>query len=147
MAEAVGPTGCKAVTPVVASEAAPAETISIEASVSVSGAAATEWVEEKQNVEGNERQWNVRWNVPRAALLRVFLRTVPLFSVVAEGGPRPPAPPATCRPDRRVVEDGGGGVVDVGKETMVPGPDSLMAVFTGFLFEFRLLDLSGRSCL
>ncbi len=72
----------------------------------------------------------------KAALLRVFLRTVPLFSMDAE--PRllgPPPPPATWRPDRRVVEDGGGGVVDVPVSRPTTGP------LTELRFEFRLFDL------
>lgn len=81
----------------------------------------------------NENYFN---KLPRAALLRVLRRTVPLLPTVEGGRP-------TCRPDLRAVGvvDGGGGVVDVGWKFDVVRADSFSVTLIRFFLELRLLHL------
>lgn len=80
-------------------------------------------------------------NLPNAALLLVFLRTVPLFSTAEEEGP---FPTPTCRPDLLVVDSGGGGgVVELELGKLFPMLDvvSFNMTLTEFFFEFRMATL------
>jgi len=72
---------------------------------------------------------------PNAALLLVFLRAVPLFSM-ADEVPRRATPP-TCRPERLVV-DIVGGVVDLGKLFVIGEAVSFNITLTEFFFELRI---------
>lgn len=78
------------------------------------------------------------FNKPNAALLLVFLRTVPLFSMAVED-PRSATPP-TCRPERLVV-DIVGGVVDLGKLFVIGEAVSFNITLTEFFFELRIATL------
>lgn len=78
-------------------------------------------------------------NLPSAALLLVFLRTVPLFSTAEDEGP---FPTPTCRPDLLVVDSGGGGgVVELGKLFVMLDVVSFNITLTEFFFEFRMATL------
>ena len=81
-------------------------------------------------------------SLPKAALLLVFLRTVPLFSTTADAGPLA-TPPAAWRPDLLVVESvgGGGGVVDAGKLLVWLMVGSFSVTLTEFFFELRMATL------